>query len=69
MESLHANFRNGANFAVDVGDLLHPRAPFSLTLQVLQFLRFQKRSLELIANGMIPHNTGPMHISSLAQST
>lgn len=51
LESLGSDFRNGANFAV-AGSATQPRnQPFSLLIQVLQFLRFKSRSLELVAQG------------------
>ncbi|XP_050221615.1 GDSL esterase/lipase At1g54790-like isoform X1 [Mercurialis annua] len=49
------NFRKGCNFAVAGSKILPATAssvsPFSLGLQVSQFLRFKNRSLELIAKG------------------
>ncbi|RWW17658.1 hypothetical protein GW17_00018404 [Ensete ventricosum] len=44
-------FSNGANFAV-AGSCTRPAdVPFSLAVQVRQFLRFKLRSLELVAQG------------------
>ncbi|KAF5454215.1 hypothetical protein F2P56_023897 [Juglans regia] len=41
-------FTNGANFAV-VGSSTLPRyVPFSLNIQIMQFLRFKARSIELV---------------------
>ncbi|RRT51876.1 hypothetical protein B296_00050843 [Ensete ventricosum] len=51
MESLGADFRNGANFAVIGSCTRPPSVPFSLAVQVQQFLRFKLRSLELVAQG------------------
>ncbi|RRT83869.1 hypothetical protein B296_00004475 [Ensete ventricosum] len=51
MEPLGADFSNGANFAV-AGSCTRPAdVPFSLAVQVRQFLRFKLRSLELVAQG------------------
>ncbi|THU68606.1 hypothetical protein C4D60_Mb08t05650 [Musa balbisiana] len=51
MESLGSDFRNGANFAVIGSCTRPPNVPFSLAVQVQQFLRFKLRSLELVAQG------------------
>ncbi|WOL16419.1 GDSL esterase/lipase [Canna indica] len=53
MESLGANFSGGANFAVSGASTHPPNVPFSLAIQVRQFLRFKSRSLDLIAQGFI----------------
>ncbi|KAF5463272.1 hypothetical protein F2P56_019195 [Juglans regia] len=46
-----SKFSNGANFAV-VGSSTLPRyVPFSLNIQVMQFLHFKARSIELAASG------------------
>ncbi|TYJ96437.1 GDSL esterase/lipase [Cucumis melo var. makuwa] len=49
MDSLAgSNFKNGANFAI-VGSSTLPRyVPFSLNIQVMQFLHFRSRMLELL---------------------
>ncbi|KAK1278715.1 GDSL esterase/lipase LIP-4 [Acorus gramineus] len=51
MESLGADFTNGANFAVSGSATLPKTLPFPLSVQVLQFLHFKNRSLELISMG------------------
>ncbi|XP_010270891.1 PREDICTED: GDSL esterase/lipase At1g09390-like [Nelumbo nucifera] len=51
LESLEPNFRNGANFAISGSSTLPKFVPFSLDIQVLQFLRFQARSLQLLSQG------------------
>ncbi|OAY48869.1 GDSL esterase/lipase At1g09390 isoform X2 [Manihot esculenta] len=51
LEPLGANFRYGANFAFS-GAATSPRyKPFSLDVQVLQFLHFRNRSPELLSLG------------------
>lgn len=50
MESLGSDFSHGANFAVVGSSTLPKFRPFNLNIQVLQFLRFKSRSLE-IAHG------------------
>lgn len=53
LEPLGPNFRNGVNFAFS-GAATQPRyRPFSLDVQILQFLRFRARSPELISKGTI----------------
>ncbi|KAG5525499.1 hypothetical protein RHGRI_031971 [Rhododendron griersonianum] len=51
MESLGSTFRNGANFAVVGSSTLPKFLPFALNVQVMQFLRFKARSLQLSAAG------------------
>ncbi|PKI38833.1 hypothetical protein CRG98_040771, partial [Punica granatum] len=51
LESLGSNFANGANFAIGGAATLPRFKPFSLDLQVLQFLRFRERSLLLSSEG------------------
>lgn len=51
LESLRPNFTNEANFAISGSSALPGLVPFSLSVQVLQFLRFRTRSLELISKG------------------
>lgn len=47
-------FTNGANFAVVGSSTLPKYVPFSLTIQVMQFLHFKARTLELVtAAGII----------------
>ncbi|KAL4362257.1 hypothetical protein GQ457_04G029510 [Hibiscus cannabinus] len=51
LNSLGPNFTNGANFAI-IGSATLPRyVPFSLHVQVSQFLRFRSRSPALMLNG------------------
>ncbi|KAJ8752329.1 hypothetical protein K2173_003965 [Erythroxylum novogranatense] len=46
-----SNFTNGANFAI-VGSSTIPKFdPFSLNIQVMQFVRFKARTLELVSAG------------------
>ncbi|KAB1200107.1 GDSL esterase/lipase LIP-4 [Morella rubra] len=51
LESLRPNFTYEANFAISGSSALPGLVPFSLSVQVLQFLRFRTRSLELISKG------------------
>uniref|UniRef100_A0A1D1Z6V9 GDSL esterase/lipase At1g09390 n=1 Tax=Anthurium amnicola TaxID=1678845 RepID=A0A1D1Z6V9_9ARAE len=51
LEALGSDFRNGANFAISGSSTMPRNVPFSLLIQVLQFLRFRSRSLQLIAEG------------------
>ncbi|KAF5208434.1 GDSL esterase/lipase [Thalictrum thalictroides] len=51
LEPLAPNFRNGANFAISGSCTLPEYVLFSLNVQVLQFLRFKSRSLQLISQG------------------
>ncbi|XP_019422444.1 PREDICTED: GDSL esterase/lipase At1g09390-like isoform X2 [Lupinus angustifolius] len=44
-------FTNGANFAVVGSSTLPKYVPFSLNIQVMQFLHFKARTLELVAAG------------------
>lgn len=48
LEYLGPNFSDGANFAISGSSTLPRHLPFSLDVQVLQFLRFRARSLHLI---------------------
>lgn len=51
LNSLEPNFTNGVNFAI-IGSATLPRyVPFSLFVQVSQFLRFRYRSPALMLNG------------------
>ncbi|KAK0581132.1 hypothetical protein LWI29_010341 [Acer saccharum] len=51
LESLGPNFTNGANFAVSGSSTLPRYVPFTLDVQVSQFLRFRTRSPQLIQKG------------------
>ncbi|KAL3717719.1 hypothetical protein ACJRO7_009196 [Eucalyptus globulus] len=51
LESLGPNFSNGANFAIGGSATLPRSKPFSLDVQVLQFLRFRSRSPLLLSRG------------------
>jgi len=53
LEPLGPDFRNGVNFAFS-GAATQPRyKPFSLDVQILQFLRFRARSPELFSKGSL----------------
>ena len=49
LDSLGTGFANGANFAVGGSTTLPRNRPFSLYIQVLQFLHFRSRTVELAA--------------------
>ncbi|KAL6964617.1 hypothetical protein U1Q18_035667, partial [Sarracenia purpurea var. burkii] len=49
LEPLGSTFGNGANFAVVGSSTLPKDVPFALHIQILQFLRFKARSLQLTA--------------------
>ncbi|XP_072954628.1 GDSL esterase/lipase At1g09390-like [Typha angustifolia] len=51
LESLHSDFRNGANFAISGSTTLPRDRPFALYMQLQQFLHFKSRSLDLIKQG------------------
>ncbi|CAO2837634.1 unnamed protein product [Amaranthus hypochondriacus] len=51
LDSLGSNFHNGANFAIVGSCTLPEYKPFNLNVQVMQFLHFKKRSLELASTG------------------
>lgn len=51
MQSVGANFTNGANFAVSGSATLPERKPFNLDVQVGQFIQFRARLIELASNG------------------
>ncbi|XVF22030.1 hypothetical protein REPUB_Repub12eG0139300 [Reevesia pubescens] len=51
LNSLGPNFTNGANFAISGSATLPRFVPFSLDIQVSQFLRFRSRSPALMLNG------------------
>lgn len=52
MDSLsESKFNNGANFAVVGSSTLPKYVPFSLNIQVMQFLHFKARTLELVTAG------------------
>ncbi|KGN61022.1 GDSL esterase/lipase At1g09390 [Cucumis sativus] len=49
MDSLAgSNFKNGANFAIVGSSTLPKYVPFSLNIQLMQFLHFRSRTLELL---------------------
>lgn len=54
MESMGGTFKNGANFAVVGSSTLPKYVPFSLNIQLMQFLRFKSRSLQLL----LTHGSG-----------
>ncbi|CAK9174818.1 unnamed protein product, partial [Ilex paraguariensis] len=51
LDSVGTTFSNGANFAVVGSSTLPKYVPFALNVQVLQFLHFKARSLELVHAG------------------
>lgn len=51
MEALGSDFTGGANFAVSGSSTLPRSVPFSLHVQVQQFIHFKQRSFELVAHG------------------
>jgi phospholipase/lecithinase/hemolysin len=51
LDSLGSKFTNGANFAVVGSSTLPKFVPFSLHIQVMQFLHFKARTLELFSTG------------------
>ncbi|CAL4949998.1 unnamed protein product [Urochloa decumbens] len=51
LESLGSDFTGGANFAISGSSTLPRNVPFSLHVQVQQFLHFKQRSFELVAHG------------------
>ncbi|XP_057963081.1 GDSL esterase/lipase At1g09390 [Malania oleifera] len=51
MDSLEPKFTHGANFAVVGASTLPKYVPFALDVQIMQFLHFRARSLELTAAG------------------
>uniref|UniRef100_A0A5B6YRE7 GDSL esterase/lipase n=1 Tax=Davidia involucrata TaxID=16924 RepID=A0A5B6YRE7_DAVIN len=51
LDSLGSTFTNGANFAVVGSSTLPKYVPFALNIQVMQFVHFKARSLELITAG------------------
>ncbi|CAL4956895.1 unnamed protein product [Urochloa decumbens] len=51
LESLGSDFTGGANFAISGSTTLPRNVPFSLHVQVQQFLHFKQRSFELVAHG------------------
>lgn len=56
LNSIGANFRHGANFATSGSTILQPNltyfqsflSPFSLDIQLMQFLQFKPRSLSFV---------------------
>ncbi|KAG2588492.1 GDSL esterase/lipase LIP-4-like [Panicum virgatum] len=51
LEALGSDFTGGANFAISGSATLPRSAPFSLHVQVQQFIHFKQRSFELVAHG------------------
>lgn len=51
LDSLGSTFTNGANFAIVGSSTLPKYVPFALAVQVMQFLHFKARSLELKSSG------------------
>ena len=52
LESLEADFSNGANFAIAGSATLPKYVAFSLNIQILQFRRFHNHSLRLQSQGL-----------------
>ncbi|XAR52727.1 Alpha-L-fucosidase [Bertholletia excelsa] len=52
LDSLGTTFTNGANFAIVGSTTLPEYRPFALHIQVMQFLRFKARSLQLVTAGV-----------------
>ncbi|XP_028779460.1 GDSL esterase/lipase At1g09390 [Neltuma alba] len=50
-----STFSNGANFAVVGSSTLPEFVPFALNIQIMQFLHFKARTLELVASGARNH--------------
>jgi hypothetical protein len=48
-----SGFTNGANFAVVGSSTLPKYVPFSLNIQLMQFLHFKSRTLELVTAGIV----------------
>ncbi|KAJ0078486.1 hypothetical protein Patl1_23948 [Pistacia atlantica] len=46
-----SKFKNGANFAIAGSSTLPKNVPFSLTIQIMQFLHFKDRTLQLVTAG------------------
>ncbi|WZZ86878.1 hypothetical protein YC2023_115457 [Brassica napus] len=60
-----SKFQNGANFAI-VGSTTLPRnVPFSLNIQLMQFLHFKSRSLELASTSSKPTSSQIIFVSAL----
>ncbi|CAO2180054.1 unnamed protein product [Urochloa humidicola] len=58
LEALGTDFTGGANFAISGSSTLPRNVPFSLHVQVQQFLHFKQRSFELVAHdGSAPVDT------------
>lgn len=51
LDSIGSTFTNGANFAIVGSRTLPKDVPFSLNIQVMQFLHFKSRSTELVTSG------------------
>ncbi|XP_009590850.1 GDSL esterase/lipase LIP-4-like isoform X2 [Nicotiana tomentosiformis] len=52
LESVKPNFNNGVNFAIGGATTLPKNALFTLSTQVLQFIRFKARYLQLQSKGL-----------------
>lgn len=57
LDSMGSDFHNGANFAVVGSSTLPKFVPFALNIQIMQFLHFKARSLQLLASG----SNGPIN--------
>ncbi|XP_027108002.1 GDSL esterase/lipase At1g09390 isoform X1 [Coffea arabica] len=53
LDSMGSTFLNGANFAIAGSSTLPKNVPFSLNIQVMQFVHFKDRSIQLVAAGSL----------------
>lgn len=51
LDSMGSTFSNGVNFAIAGSSTLPKYVPFSLNIQILQFLHFKGRSVQLVTAG------------------
>lgn len=66
LESLESDFKQGADFAIaGATTQAYATNPFTLRVQVLQFLHFRSRSLELIAQGSKDHTDEEGFVNAL----
>lgn len=60
-----SRFQNGANFAIVGSTTLPKNIPFSLNIQLMQFLHFKSRSLELASTSSKPTSSQIIFVSAL----
>ncbi|KAF8692517.1 hypothetical protein HU200_039618 [Digitaria exilis] len=60
LEALGSDFTGGANFAISGSSTLPRSVPFSLHVQVQQFIHFKQRSFELVAHVMRAGGSAPV---------